>query len=83
MTIDPRIGFWLSIALAVIGVFATSATQLTTIFGQHATDIVLATASLLMAVGNAINAILHAIPSKDTPQALKSFYLGPKQPPQG
>ena len=76
MTIDPRVGFWLSVGLAIIGVLASSATQLTTLFGEHTTAIILALTTLLMTAGNAINAVLHAIPSK--PGAASEFPLGPK-----
>ena len=78
MTIDPRVGFWLSIVLAIIGVFAAGSTQLTTIFGEHAANIVLAISALVLGAGNAVNAILHAIPSKDTPADAAKFLLGPK-----
>ena len=47
MTVDPRIGFWLSIALAIIGVLAAGTTQLTTIFGEHTANIVLAISALI------------------------------------
>lgn len=76
MTIDPRVGFYLSIALAIIGVGAASSTQLTTIFGEHTANIVLAVNIMILAAGNAVNAILHAIPSK--PGAANEFPLGPK-----
>ena len=80
MIIDPRVGFWLSIALAVIGVLAASTTQLTTIFGEHAANIVLAVSALILAAGNAVNAILHAIPSErpSTTIDANKFMLGPK-----
>ena len=80
MIIDPRIGFWLSIGLALFGVLSTSATQLTTIFGEHTTNIIVAMSLLLMTAGNAVNAILHAIPSSapTTTAAAKEFALGPK-----
>ena len=77
MTLDPRVGMYLSIALAIIGAFAGASTQLTTIFGEHAAQIILAVAVLLMTVGNAINAVLHAIPSKAN--ADNQFLLGPKK----
>lgn len=75
MTIDPRIGFYLSIALAVIGVGAASGTQFTTIFGEHTANIILSVDALILGAGNAVNAILHAIPSK--PGAANEFPLGP------
>ena len=75
MTIDPRVGFWLSIVLAIIGVTAAGSTQLTTIFGEHTANIVLAISALVLGAGNAVNAILHAIPSG--PNSAKEFALGP------
>ena len=76
MTLDPRVGMYLSIVLAVIGALAGASTQLTTIFGEHTASIILALAVLLLTVGNAINAVLHAIPSKSGSDY--KFPLGPK-----
>ena len=76
MTLDPRVGMYLSIVLAVIGALAGASTQLTTIFGEHTASIILALAVLLLTVGNAINAVLHAIPSKSGSDS--KFPLGPK-----
>lgn len=80
MTIDPRVGFWFNIILAVIGFLAGAGTQLTALFGEHTANIILASCVLLLGVGNAVSAVLHAIPSKSDPQALKTFYLGPATP---
>jgi len=80
MTIDPRVGMYMSIGLAVIGVLGGFSDQFTTVFGAHATAIILAVAYMLMTVGNAVNGVLHAIPSKSTPAALASFPLGPGAP---
>lgn len=76
MQIDPRVGMWLSIVLAAIGFLAGAGTQLTTLFGEHMANIILASSVLLLGVGNAVNAVLHAIPSK--PGATAEFPLGPK-----
>lgn len=76
MTIDPRVGFYLSISLAVIGFLAGAGTQFTTLFGDHTANIILAICVLVLGCGNAVNAVLHAIPSK--PGALNEFPLGPK-----
>ena len=80
MTVDPRIGMWLSVGLAIIGALAGSTAQLTTILGDHQAQIVLALAVLLLTVGNAVNAVLHAIPSSipTTTKAANKFPLGPK-----
>lgn len=78
MTIDPRIGLWFSIALTVIGVLAISSTSLTDIFGPGTAHKIVAWALLLSTIGNAINGVLHAIPSG--PNTQKDFPLGPKDP---
>jgi hypothetical protein len=75
MTVDPRIGMWLSIALAIIGFLSGAGTQLTAIFGPNATNIILASSVLLMGLGNAVNAVLHMIPSG--PNKSSEFPLGP------
>jgi hypothetical protein len=79
VTIDPRVGLYLSIVLAVIGFIASAGTQLTTLFGAPASNMILSSAVLLLGVGNAVNAVLHAIPSK--PGAVNEFPLGPKANP--
>lgn len=79
MTIDPRVGMWLSIVLAILGVAAGSTDQLKVIFGEHTETIILAWIVLVMGVGNAINAVLHAIPSQSGPTAAAEFPLGPKK----
>jgi hypothetical protein len=75
MTVDARWGFYLSIFLAIVGALAGAGTQFTALFGQTTANAVLALCVLLMTVGNAINAVLHAIPS-GTPKA-GEFALGP------
>lgn len=78
MTVDPRIGMWLSIALAALAFLATAGTQLTTIFGEHTANAILALSVLALGIGNAVNAVLHAIPSQNGPVAAQQFPLGPK-----
>lgn len=77
MTIDPRVGFYLSITLAVIGFVAGAGTQLTTLFGTTVANDILAVSVLVLGAGSAVSAVLHAIPSK--PGAANEFPLGPKQ----
>lgn len=79
MTIDPRIGMWLSIALAAIAFLTTAGAELTTIFGQATANAILAGCGLLMGLGNAINAVLHAIPSVSGSAGAAQFPLGPKK----
>lgn len=76
MTIDPRIGMWVSIFLAAISFLAGAGTQFTTLFGDHTANTINAVMVLILGMGNAINAVLHAIPSK--PGAMNEFPLGPK-----
>ena len=76
MTIDPRVGFWMSIALAILAFLTGAGATLTDLFGEHTGKIILSVVVLLLGVGNSVNAVLHAIPSK--PGALNEFPLGPK-----
>jgi len=78
MTISPKVGMWMSIALAVIGFLAGGGTELTTIFGEHTTNIILAVSTLILGAGNAVNAVLHMIPSQNGPVGAAQFPLGPE-----
>ena len=81
MTIDPRWSFWLSIGLAVLGFLTGAGAQLADLgLEPTTTKAILAVIALLLGVGNALNAVLAAIPSESTPEARKNFYLGPKVP---
>lgn len=75
MEIDPKVGMYLSIALAALAFLAGAGTQLTTLFGDATANHILAIMTILLGVGNAVNAVLHAIPSK--PNA--NFPLGPNK----
>lgn len=79
MTIDPRWSVWLSVTLAVLAVLAGAGSQFTDL-GLDARQVkaMLAGFTLLLAIGNAINAVLGMIPSKSDPDSMKKFYLGPK-----
>lgn len=79
MTIDPRFGFWFSIAMAIVSALGICGTQLTTLFGDIMANKILAAIVMLNVINSAINAILHAIPSK--PGAASEFALGPKVVP--
>jgi hypothetical protein len=79
MTLDPRFNFWLSVALAILGVFSSAGSQFLDLGLSPATvKAVVAGDILLLGVGNAINAVLAAIPGKDN---TTGFYLAPKDPP--
>ena len=77
MTIDPRWSFWLSIILAICGFLGGAGAEFADL-GLPATQVkaILAALAIIVGVGNAINAVLAAIPSKD---ATTGFYLGPKK----
>ena len=81
MTLDPRWSIFLSLFLAVLGVFAGAGSQFTDL-GLDATKVkaILALITLLIGVGNAVNAVLGAIPSETGNP--KGFWLGPKTDPK-
>ena len=79
MTIDPRWSIFLSIALAVLAFLSGAGSQFTDLGLQPVTvKAVLALITIFLGLGNAINAVLAAIPSK--PGQTSGFYLGPKDP---
>lgn len=79
MTVDPRWSFYLSLSLAVLAFLSGAGSQFTDLgLAPTAVKAILAGIALVLGVGNAINAVLAAIPSKD---AKTGFYLGPKDKP--
>lgn len=80
MTIDPRIGMWLSIVAAIVSALVAGGAEFTDIFGPDRAKAILAFLGIINAVINAVNAALHAIPSQSGPVAAKQFLLGPKAP---
>jgi hypothetical protein len=82
MTVDPRWSFYLSLTLAVCGFLSGAGSQFTDLgLSQPVVKALLAVVMLLIGVGNAVNAVLAAIPSKDR---TTGFYLAPqpKDPPK-
>lgn len=79
MTVDPRWSFFLSLGLAVLGFLGGAGSQFADL-GLPATTVkaILAMVVLLLGVGNAVNAVLAAIPSKKGAAEDAKFYLGPK-----
>jgi hypothetical protein len=49
--------------------------EFTTLLGTSGSITAMAVIGILITI---INGILHAIPSRDGPEAAKTFYLGPK-----
>ena len=78
MTLNPKVGMYFSIALAIVGALSGAGTEFTSIFGEHVANQILAADALLLSAGTAVNAILHAIPSQSGPAAAAQFPLGPK-----
>jgi len=76
MTVDPRWSFWLSITLSIVGFLSGAGAQFTDL-GLSPTGVkaVLAICALVVGVGNALNAVLAAIPS--AAGQTQGFYLGP------
>ena len=81
MTIDPRWSFYLSLSLAVPA-FLSGAGATFVDLGLTPKEVkaILAVFTLCLGLGNAINAVLAAIPGK--PGSTAGFYLGPKDPPK-
>ena len=78
MTIDPRWSFYLSLGLAICGFLSGASAQFVALgLSQAKVSAILALVTLAMGVGNAINAVLAAIPSKNS---TTGFYLAPKTP---
>lgn len=79
MTIDPRWSIFLSLSLAVLAFLAGAGSQFTDLgFDPRMVKAVLAGITILLGIGNSINAVLGAIPSKTGSSA--GFYLGPSKP---
>jgi hypothetical protein len=79
MTIDPRVGMWISIVAAIISALVAVPAEFTNVFGTQNASVILGVLGLINTVILAINAVLHAIPSQNTPAAAAQFPLGPKQ----
>lgn len=85
MTIDPRWSFWLSLSLAMLAFLSGAGSNFTDLgLGEHVVKGILGMTSILLGLGNAVNAVLAAIPSKSDSTSTSKFYLGPKTevPPQ-
>jgi hypothetical protein len=80
MTLTPKVGMWLSIAAAIISVLLLCGTELTTLFGAHTETMILAALGIFNAIINAINGVLHMIPSVTGPVGAAEFPLGPSTP---
>jgi hypothetical protein len=78
MTLDPRISMWISIVAAVLAFTGASTAELTTFLSPHAANLVVGACAFFGGLINAINAVLHMIPSQSGPVGAAQFPLGPK-----
>ena len=78
MTIDPRVGMYLSIVCAVLSFLVGAGATFTDLFGPETAKQIIGVVVILNGVINSVNAVLHAIPSK--PGAANEFPLGPSKP---
>lgn len=76
MTIDPRIGLWLSLVAAVLSFLVGASATMTDLFGADHAKTIIGVTVLLNGVINAVNAVLHAIPSQ--PNRFDEFPLAAK-----
>lgn len=76
MTINPKVGMWVSIIAAIVSALLLSGAEFTTIFGAGNTEKILAGLGIINAIINGANAVLHMIPSQSG--AAAEFPLGPK-----
>ncbi len=87
MTIDPRVGFWLSFIAAVISGIVGAAAEFTNVFGAENAHKIIGVLIIANVILNAINSALHAIPSPPQnysgargSRGKRMFYLGPNNP---
>ena len=77
MTLNPRVGMWISIVAALLMFTAGAGAELTTIFSTAVANEIVAICVFFGGAISAANAVLHMIPSGSSPQALAQFPLGP------
>lgn len=66
MTVDPRWSIFLSLGLAILGFLGGAGSQFTDLgLTEHTVKAILAMITLFLGIGNAVNAVLAGIPSKD------------------
>jgi hypothetical protein len=78
MTLNPIYGIVFSVCMLIVSALGAAGAYFTTLFGEAASVKILAGLAILNIVNNAINAVLHMIPSKAG--AASEFPLGPSAP---
>lgn len=76
MTLDPRISAIFSMVMLIVSALGAAGVYFTTLFGASASVKIVAGLAVLNIANNAINTVLHLIPSKTG--ASDQFPLGPK-----
>jgi hypothetical protein len=69
MSLDPKYSMILNILIAGLGAVVASTAGLTTIFGQHDTQVIVAAGGIALGAVGAINGVLHGY-SPPTPGPL-------------
>jgi hypothetical protein len=79
MTIDPRWSIFLSLSLSILAFLAGASAQFADLgLTPSTTKAILAVITMALGIGNAVNAVLTGIPSKDNQTGF--LVKGPKQP---
>ena len=79
MTIDPRYSIFLSLGLAILGFLGGAGSQFTDLgLAPAQVKALLGVITLLLGIGNAVNAVLCGIPSKDSTTGF--LIKGPPKP---
>jgi hypothetical protein len=82
MTISPKVGMWLSIILALGGALTGLSASFADLgLSPGEVKAILAGDTIVLTLGNAINALLHMIPSVSGPAGAAEFPLGPPVKP--
>ena len=78
MTINPKYGMWISIVAAIVSALLLCGAEFTTLFGASVDAMIMAGLGIANVIINAVNAVLHMIPSQTGPVGAAQFPLGPK-----
>lgn len=81
MTIDPRWSIFLSLSLAILAFLGSAGSQFADLGLQpHTVKAILALITLVLGIGNAVNAVLAGIPA---PNSTTGFLIKPPVKPEG
>lgn len=77
MTLNPKVGMWVSFGAFAVSALLLCGAEFTTLFGTDNTNKILAALGILNALVNGANGVLHMIPSQSGPAGAAQFPLGP------